>query len=197
MTIRKRTTGRETPRAELEASPAFDLVGRGMAQWRRQRPDIDCSGKAVVGRVLYLQEPILRAVNAALAGHGLRYADYAVLATLRVAGEPYRMSPSRLQATMLFTSGGVSNLLRRVEKKGYVRRLADPADGRGILVELTEKGFALAEAAMADHAAVERRLCAMLSADEQHQLATLLSRMILLNGAADFSLADDAEADRG
>ena len=196
MTVRKRTTRREGPRAEVEASPAFDLVGRGMAQWRRQRPDIDCSGKAVVGRILYLQETILRAVNAALATHGVRYADYAVLATLRVAGEPYRMSPSRLQATMLFTSGGVSNLLRRVEKKGYVRRLADPADGRGILVELTEKGFALAEAAMADHAAVERRLCAMMNADEQDELAGLLSRMILLNGAADFSLSSEDEAER-
>lgn len=172
---------------EIAASPTFDLVGRGMAQWRRQRPDIDCSGKAVVGRVLHLQETILRAVNAALAPHGLRYPDYAVLATLRVAGEPFRMSPSRLQATMLFTSGGVSNLLRRVEKKGYVRRLSDPADGRGVLVELTQKGLALAEAAMADHAAVERRLCAMLSKDEQGVLAALLSRMILLNGAADFS----------
>ena len=193
MTVRKRTTRREGPRAEVEASPAFDLVGRGMAQWRRHRPDIDGSGKAVVGRILHLQETILRAVNAALATHGVRYADYAVLATLRVAGEPYRMSPSRLQATMLFTSGGVSNLLRRVEKKGYVRRLADPADGRGILVELTEKGFALAEAAMADHAAVERRLCAMLSAREQDALAGLLSRMILLNGAADFSLSDEDE----
>ena len=196
MTVRKRTTRREGPRPEVEASPAFDLVGRGMAQWRRQRPDIDCSGKAVIGRILHLQETILRAVNAALAGHGVRYADYAVLATLRVAGDPYRLSPSRLQATMLFTSGGVSNLLQRVERKGYVRRLADPADGRGILVELTQKGFALAEAAMADHAAVERRLCAMLNADEQDDLARLLSRMILLNGAADFSLSSEDEAER-
>lgn len=186
MTDRRKQTGpTEAPSAAIEASPAFDLVGRGMAQWRRERPDLDCSGKAVVGRVLCLQETILRAVNAALAAHHLRYADYAVLATLRVAGEPYRMSPSRLQATMLFTSGGVSNLLRRVEKKGYVRRLADPADGRGILVELTPTGFALVEAAMADHAAVERRLCAMLGGEEQEQLAGLLSRMILLNGAAE------------
>src|ERR1700759_5463072 len=187
MKATKRTIRRETPRGEIEAAPAFDIVGRGMAQWRQQRPDIDGSGKAVVGRVLHLQEIILRAVNAALAPHGLRYTDYAVLATLRVAGEPYRMSPSRLQANMLFTSGGVSNLLRRVEQKGYVRRLADPADGRGILVELTPKGLALAEAAMAGHAATERRLCAMLSKDEQDELAALLSRMILLNGAADFS----------
>ena len=185
----KRTTREERPSEEIAASPAFDLVGRGMAQWRRERPDIDCSGKAVVGRILMLQEVILRAVNAGLAPHGLRYPEYSVLATLRVSGEPFRMSPSRLQATMLFTSGGVSNLLARLEKKGLIRRLADPADGRGVLVELSQKGFVLAETAMSDHAAVERQLCAMMNAKEQEQLATLLSRMILLNGSGDFSVA--------
>jgi DNA-binding MarR family transcriptional regulator len=170
-------------REAVAASPDFDLVGRGMAQWRRQRPDIDGSGKAVVGRILALQDIILRVVNTALAPHGLRYPVYAVLATLRVAGEPHRMSPSRLQATMVFTSGGISNLLRRVEEQGYVRRLDDPADGRGVLVELTRKGFLAAEAAMADHAEAERRLCAMLSEAERDTLSGLLSRMILLNAS--------------
>jgi DNA-binding MarR family transcriptional regulator len=99
------------------------------------------------------------------------------------------MSPSRLQATMLFTSGGVSNLLRRVEKKRYLRRLSDPADGRGTLVELTQKGFNLVEGAMADHAEVERRLCAMFDDEEREILAGLLSRMILHNGATDFGTA--------
>ncbi|WP_158814633.1 MarR family winged helix-turn-helix transcriptional regulator [Methylocapsa sp. S129] len=179
----KRLPQSDNERDDVAATPAFDLVGRGMAQWRRQRPDIDGSGKAVVGRILALQDIILRTVNAALARHGLRYPVYAVLATLRVAGEPYRMSPSRLQATMLFTSGGISNLLRRVEEQGYVRRFADPADGRGILVELTDKGFAAAEAAMADHADAERRLCAMFGEQERETLSTLLSRMILLNAS--------------
>lgn len=185
MAVKKAEPRAQKPRLQSEAAPALDLVGRGMAQWRRRRPDIDCSGKAIVGRILHLQEDILQAVNSALASHGLRYTDYAVLATLRVAGEPYRMSPSRLKATMLFTSGGVSNLLRRVEKKGFVRRLADPADGRGTLVELTRKGFDLVEAAMVDHAAVERRLCAMLNDDEKELMAALLSRMIRLNRAAE------------
>jgi hypothetical protein len=56
-----------------------DLVGLGMAQWRRERADIDCSGKAVVGRILLLQGIILKAVDAVLAPHGLRYPAYAVL----------------------------------------------------------------------------------------------------------------------
>jgi DNA-binding MarR family transcriptional regulator len=180
----RRTIDEPVARLGIDAAPEFDLIGRGMAQWRRERPDIDCSGKAVVGRVLHLQDIILRAVNAALAAHGLRYPAYAVLATLRVSGPPYRMSPSRLQGTMLFTSGGISNLLRRIEEQGYIRRFEDPLDRRGVLVELTKQGLALAEKAMADHAAVERRLCAMFSEAERETLSALLSRMILLNSMA-------------
>ena len=164
------------------ATRAFDIVGRGMAQWRRERPDIDCSGKAVVGRILRLQEVILRAANAALERHGLRYSAYAVLATLRASGAPFRMSPSRLQETLLLTSGGISNLLARLERKGWIARLADPLDGRAIIVELTEDGRRLVDRAMADHAATERQLVNMLSGEEREALAELLSRMLVMNG---------------
>jgi DNA-binding MarR family transcriptional regulator len=168
---------------EDDTLPRYDLVGRGMAQWRRERPDIDCSGKAVIGRILLLQDIILRTVNAALAPHGLRYPSYAVLATLRVAGKPYRLSPSQLQATMLFTSGGISNLLARIEQQGYIRRTNDPSDKRSVRVELTRKGVDVADRAMVDHATAERQLCAMLSDAEREGLSGLLSRMALLNGA--------------
>ena len=172
----------EPDRNEEAAFPGDDLVDRGMAQWRRERADIDCSGKAVVGRILLLQDIILKTVNAVLAVHGLRYPAYAVLATLRVAGKPHRLSPSQLQATMLFTSGGISNLIARVEKQGYVRRTTDATDKRGVWVELTRKGLDLANRAMADHAAAERQLCAMLSGSEQDSLARLLSSLIVSNG---------------
>lgn len=182
-----RHAGRPAPKGEeLQAlpEPLSDLVGSGMAQWRRERPDIDCSGKAVVGRILMLQDIILRTVNAALAPHGLRYPAYAVLATLRAAGAPYRLSPTQLRDTMLFTSGGISNLLARIEKQGLIRRSSDPADKRGVRVELTRKGLDLANRAMADHAAAERRLCAMLTEPQQRELAAMLSRLIIFNNSS-------------
>jgi DNA-binding MarR family transcriptional regulator len=180
MSQRVRDNGLKAPPDEV-ITPPLDLVGRGMAQWRHERPDIDCSGKAVVGRIIMLQDIILKTVNATLAPYGLRYPAYAVLATLRAAGPPYRLSPSYLQATMLFTSGGISNLLRRVEKQGYIRRSGDPADGRSVRVQLTRKGLDIADRAMSDHAAAERQLCAMFDAAEQGGLAAMLSRMIVLN----------------
>lgn len=170
------------PAREQAPDPEFDIVGRGMAQWRRERPDIDCSAKAIVGRILRLHDVILRAVNGALAPHGLRYPSYAVLATLRASGPPFRMSPSHLTETLLLSSGGLSNLLARLERAGWIRRRADPVDGRAVIVELTEAGHALADRAMEDHAAMERSLVAMFSAEEQQTFAASLSRMIVLNG---------------
>lgn len=161
-----------------------DVVGRGVTQWRAERPDLDSSGKEVVGRLLHLEGVILQVVNAALAPHGLKYLEYAVLATLRVSGAPYRMTPSNLQARLLFTSGGLSNLLKRLEGNGWIQRTNDPEDGRGVLVCLTPKGRRLADRAMPDHANAELRLLRMFSPQERDQLANLLARMMDGNAPA-------------
>jgi DNA-binding MarR family transcriptional regulator len=169
-------------RNKTGTSPALwddDRVGAGMQRWRREFPDLDCSGKAVVGRLLHLREVFLQSVNRTLAKHRLKYPAYAVLATLRVEGAPYRMSPKALLDTLILTSGGLSNLLRKLEKAGQIRRLADDSDGRGVIVELTEQGRRVVEPAMRDHAETERRLICALSSDEQNVVAAALGRMML------------------
>jgi DNA-binding MarR family transcriptional regulator len=108
-----------------------------------------------------------------------KYPAYGVLATLRAAGAPYRMSPGRLMRSLLYSSGGLSNLLARLEDDGLVRRLPGIGDRRGVIVELTARGRLLADSAMAEHAAAEWRLVADLSAAERRTLADLLRRMIL------------------
>ena len=124
---------------------------------------------------------MLRTLNEVLQPFGLKYQEYAVLATLRVAGPPYRLSPSRLQATLLFTSGGLSNLLKRLELGGLVRRSTDPKDGRGVVVKLTAKGQRLADAAMPRHAAAELYLLRMFDPQQREILGQLLSRMMVGN----------------
>lgn len=168
-------------RIELDRPDAFleDRVGSGMRRWRREFPDIDCSGKAVVGRLLHLREVFLAAIDRTLAKHRLKYPAFAVLATLRVQGAPYRMSPKALLDSLILTSGGLSNLLRRLEKAGHIRRMADEMDGRGVIVELTAQGRRVVEPAMRDHALTERRLVAMLSSAEQQQVGRALARLML------------------
>jgi DNA-binding MarR family transcriptional regulator len=172
-------------RGEAEEGVAIwetDRIGAGMQLWRREFPDIDCSGKAVVGRLLHLHELFLKTINRTLAKHRLKYPAFAVLATLRVHGAPYRMSPTALLDSLILTSGGLSNLLRKLEKAGHIRRMANDVDGRGVIVELTPQGRRIVEPAMRDHAETEHHLIKALSPDERALAAQALGRMMLANG---------------
>jgi|SRR5579863_7799574 len=158
-----------------------DIVDTGTAMWRRERPEIDCSGKEITGRILRLSEMFLNAMNKNMAKYRVRYSLYAIVATLRASGKPYRMSPSELQDTLLITSGGVSNLLKKGEALGYVRRLTDPMDGRGVIVELTSAGHELSRVTMPAQAELERALVKGLSPEERELLASFLRRLIIDN----------------
>ncbi len=185
-------TAADTAAPYSHLDPDDDLIGRGIAQWRRERPDIDSSGKEVVGRLIRLEEVVLRAINASQEPYGLKYIEYAVLTTLRVDGAPYCLAPSQLQARLLCSSGGLSNILKRLEGQGLVRREVDKADRRGVLVTLTTKGRHLADKAMPAHARAEQELLAMFSPQEREVLARLLSRMLVVN-APELGRAPEAE----
>ena len=79
---------------------------------------------------------------------------------------------------MLFTSGGLSNLLRRLAERKLISRSADRRDRRGVVVALTEKGRELADETMPVQADVENYLIRMLSADEKALARALLSKLI-------------------
>lgn len=166
------------PEIWLPVSDPGDRVERGIAMWNAEKPSLDTTGKSIVGRVVALHDIIIRHFNAVLAPYDLRYTEYAVLATLRARGEPYSMSPSQLQAAMLFTSGGLSNLLRRLAERKLISRSADRRDRRGVVVALTEKGRELADETMPVQADVENYLIRMLSADEKALARALLSKLI-------------------
>ncbi|MGE0844937.1 MAG: MarR family winged helix-turn-helix transcriptional regulator [Flavobacteriaceae bacterium] len=167
---------------DLDDPTYRDVMDVGVAQWRRERPDLDPSAKAITGRILRLHDVILRAFNAAFAAHGLKYPNYAVLATLRSAGAPFELTPSALQNTMVLTSGGLSKLLGRLERNGLITRKSGPNDGRTVIVRLTEKGRKLVDGAMATQAKVEHELIASISPQERIVLQSLLRRLVLTNG---------------
>ena len=169
------------PHGSRGRAESLDRVGAGMRRWEREFPAIDCSGKAIVGRILHLQEVFLSAINEALAPFELKYPEFAVLATLRVEGAPYRMSPKALLDTLILTSGGLSNLLRKLEDKGFVRRSDDAFDRRGVVVELTPLGRRAVEPAMHIHADTERRLSRALGVQEVRLTAVVLSKLMASN----------------
>jgi DNA-binding MarR family transcriptional regulator len=155
-----------------------DEVDRIVAAWRRERPDLDVSPLHVLSRVSRLARHLDRHRGAAFAAHGLEPWEFDVLTALRRAGPPYELSPGQLTAETLVTSGTMTNRIDRLEARDLVRRRPDPADGRGVLVRLTDDGRTLVDTALDDLLDRERGLLAALDEDSTASLVTALRRLV-------------------
>lgn len=92
----------------------------------------------VVLDLFVLQQRIGELMEAALAGTGVRPAEYAVYSQLGIAA----MTPRDLGARLGVTPSTLTGHLAALERREHVRRTANPADGRSTLVELTPSGRA-------------------------------------------------------
>jgi DNA-binding MarR family transcriptional regulator len=153
-------------------------VDRVRAQWARVRPDLDTTPVAVVARLGRVLAYVDAGVNARLGELGLTRNSWDVLASLRRAGPPYRLSPTVLYRALMRTSGAMTHRLAELERAGLVRRVPDATDGRGLLVELTEEGLAIVDRLAPAHLENERDLLAPLTDDEQATLAALLRKLL-------------------
>ena len=155
-----------------------DHVSSILTQWAAERPDLDVSPMGIVGRISRLSLVVDKELEPVFAQFGLNHWSFDMLATLRRAGAPYRLSPTELFRSMLVTSGTMTNRIDRLAEKWLVRRIPDPEDRRGILVELTEQGRELIDSALIAHVANEARLLQPLSREEQYTLAVLLRKWL-------------------
>ncbi len=154
-----------------------DAVDRILEQWARERPDLDVSPMAVIGRLSRASRLADARLNRAFAVHGLDSAGFDLLATLRRSGRPYRLTPTELQRSSMVTSSAIAQRLNRLEARGLVARRPSERDGRATDVVLTPQGLRLIDKALPDHVANEHRLLAGLTAGERRQLAALLARL--------------------
>lgn len=113
--------------------------------WQREYPELDTSVLPPLVRAARVGVLIDAFQHAVVTPFELTPSDYAVLAALRRAGEPYELSPSHLTLRLQRSSGGMTKMLRRLEERGLIRRTPDPEDGRGSLVRLTRRGITLQE----------------------------------------------------
>lgn len=170
---------------ELEDSQAVpvapaeaDHVDHVLAQWAVARSDLDTAPAAVIARLGRASAYADAAVNARLAEFGLTRESFDVLSSLRRSGSPYRLSPTQLYRELMRSSGAMTHRLAGLEQAGLVRRVPDPGDGRGLLVQLTRKGRALVDRVAPLHLENERRLLAPLTTEEQRRLARLLRKLL-------------------
>jgi DNA-binding MarR family transcriptional regulator len=151
-----------------------DVVDQLLRDWAHERPDLDASAMAVVGRLLHLGGLLQSRAGEWLRGHGIGYTELDVLATLRRSGAPYRLSPTALRKSVLLTSGAMTACLNRLEQRGLIRRSPDDSDRRSLMASLTERGVDLIDAAITTHFGAAAQAVGGLHRDECEELARLL-----------------------
>ena len=144
----------------MDKSPPIDAVDRILAQWQRERPDLDCSPMGPIGRLKRCAMLLEPQVEVAFTRHELVRWEFDMLATLRRAGAPFILSPTQLFSTLMITSGTMTHRLKALEKRGFITRLPNPEDARSMLVALTPAGRERIDEAVETHVDNERQLLA-------------------------------------
>ncbi len=160
------------------AAADHDRLDNLAAQWKAERPDLDSSVMALVGRLLVVGELMGRGIDRMAAEHGLDRGQGDVVLTLRRSGEPYRLSRSQLVKLLSVTSGTMTNRLDQLEERGLVERVPNPNDRRGMNVQLTAEGLNLVESLIGEHVANEERMLAPLNRRERNELAALTRKLL-------------------
>ena len=107
--------------------------------------------------------------------------EYDVLYTLSKCPDPINMT--ELNRHVLLSQPALSRLVDRLAERGLVERCADPADGRGVRLSLTEAGRSLQRQVGREHArGVARAMTAGLSPGELRQLETICLKLAATNG---------------
>lgn len=156
-----------------------DIVDVLLGQWVRERPDLDASALAVVSRLLMLYKHLEQDADRALATLGLTLWQLDVLAALRRSGAPFALSPTQLMQAVTLSSGAMTNRIDRLESAGWVERLPDPADRRGVLIQLTPAGKEIVDRAMPVRFAQARDIVSALTPEEFETLAGLLRKLLV------------------
>src|SRR5689334_14268494 len=159
----------------MEDRKPMDRVARIQDDWRRERPDLDVSPQAVIGRLHRLADRLTEELCLVYGHYGLSEGEFDVLCALRRASEPYERAPGELAAHTMVTTGAMTKRIDRLERAGLVTRRRSDDDQRGRIVALTGPGRELIDQAFTDHMRNERRLLDLLPPTEAASLETLLT----------------------
>jgi DNA-binding MarR family transcriptional regulator len=158
--------------------PDHDHVDQIVAQWLRERPDLDTSGNAVMARLLRAARALDRSMAGVFKRYGINRGEFDVLASLRRAGPPFALGPTRLSEGLLLSTAAMTNRVDRLERVGLVRRRPDPDDRRQVLVGLTDQGRTLIDEAFPALVQEDERLLLAVTASDREELNSLLRRLL-------------------
>jgi DNA-binding MarR family transcriptional regulator len=166
----------------------FDPIERAGESWEQHFGP--ASAMRAATSIFRVQQILLARFDEALRPHELTFARYEVLVLLtfsRTGKLPLKVIGSRL----MVHPTSVTNAIDRLVAAGYVERLPNPEDGRGVLAGITASGRSVVETATGALTGLDFGLGDLPEAERQ-ELFDLLKRVRL--GAGDVAGEEPAEA---
>lgn len=179
-----RGASRKPDEASTEKSERGDPVGMILAQWQRERPDIDPAPMKLFGLLAQSQSMTTFFMNEALAKWGLSRPSFDVLSALRRAGPPFCLTPKSLSESLMLSGAGMTSRLDRLESLFLVARLPEPNDRRSVKIQLTDRGVRLIDEVVPGIVEAQRRITSRFGTEQTEQLVNLLSEFVNVLGTS-------------
>jgi len=107
--------------------------------------------------------------------YDLLHSHVDVLASLYFDGNS--LSPTDLYDATVFSSGGMTKVLKKLEERNLIKREASSNDKRSMLISLTDEGRSLIENCMAEIAKQKEEKFSILTQKEKEDLKNILSKI--------------------
>jgi len=130
---------------------------------------IGCLRQFIAGSILYNQQIADRV--------GLRLSDMQCINALELMGPS---TPGELARFTGLTTGGVTVMLDRLEKAGYLKREPNPRDRRSVLVHLNA---AKAKKLQSFYGEVNQRMAALFDETPERELRSMLNLLSKMNAS--------------
>jgi len=115
--------------------------------------------------------------------YDLLNADTDVLAVLYYVGgilknQEYALTPTQLYDNLVFSSGGMTKVLKKLEERELIKREFLVSDKRKSLVCLTKKGIALIEKIMEMKMLMSKEFFSILNENDKENLKNIFSKIL-------------------
>lgn len=130
----------------VNAEPGEDELEVLARERARNWPQLDPLNVLISFRVERLVHAMDKDIKRIAANAGLTAGEMLALGAIAALGPPYETSPTELKQALWISLPGIGKRLDRLEARGLVERLPNPADRRGRKVRLTTRGRSALEA---------------------------------------------------
>ncbi|MGS0689412.1 MarR family winged helix-turn-helix transcriptional regulator [Shewanella sp. 0m-4] len=150
-----------------------EVLQQNAANW----PECAKTSYPALLRLTQVNNIFIQLITECVGHYQLQPIDFNLLSCLRRQPAPHILSPTELYQSLLFSSGGLTKVLVRLQESGLIERCDNYEDKRSKLVVLSAKGKDLVEEVMPELHRQEQKMLSALSCHELDQLDDMMRRI--------------------